>query len=177
MGLRIETAIGIADGRLNEDFEIVREHEKQKVAIWCRDRSNFSTVLKAQWDCDPSKIYLAFDGANPQDHAPNDFVFIDADVDDVDQRLTFASSRDKRPWSKGYKHKSCGIAYRWDHGLGVTPPLIIKVKTEVHIDGGMHRFHLAKHYGQTRMPFLVRVTELADITELLKSAIKRPNLP
>ena len=177
LGLRISTAIGVADGYLNEAFEIAREQEKQKVADWCKNRSNLSTHLSAHWDCDPANIYLTSDGANPRDYTPEDFVIVDADIAEVDQLLTHNASRNRGPWCKDYKQKSYGIAYRWEQGLGVTPPLIIKVKNEIHIEGGMHRFHLAKHYGELRMPFLVRVTELADIIELLKSAMSRAILP
>ncbi|WP_206640168.1 hypothetical protein, partial [Mesorhizobium sp. M7A.F.Ca.CA.004.04.2.1] len=61
------------------------------------------------------------------------------------------------------------------HGRGVTPPLLGEYQGQVHIVGGMHRFHLAKHYGTTRMPFLVRRAELAAVMALIPSATDTAN--
>lgn len=146
---------------------IARAEEGRKVDVWCKGRKNIPTALTAVWDLDPANFYLAFDGATPGDHASTDFVLIDAAVADVDGRLTHAASRDRNPWHRRYKRKSCGIAYRWLHDSGVTPPLLSEVQGQVHIEGGMHRFHLAEYYGTTRMPFLVRKAELIAVMTLI----------
>lgn len=175
LGLNVITAMDVAEGKLDEAFEVARAQEKRKVDIWCKGRKNIPVALTAIWDCDPANFCLAFDGDDPSDHASTDFILIDADVTDVGGRLTYAASRDKGPWHQRYKSKSCGIAYRWLHGRGVTPPLLGEYQGQVHIVGGMHRFHLAKHYGTTRMPFLVRRAELAAVMALIPSATDTAN--
>lgn len=169
-GLSITTAVAVANGKMDEAFEVACVEERRVVHAWCKGRKNIPSVLTAVWDCDPEHFYLAFDGELPGEHAPADFVLINADVADVDIKLTYAASRDKDPWHKCYKSKSCGIAYRWLHDRGVTPPLLSEYQGQVHIVGGMHRFHLAKHYGTTSMPFLVRKAELTAVTALIPSA-------
>ena len=169
-GLLIGTAMKVADGTLDEEFEVACAQESREVDRWCRGRKNIPDSLTALWDLDPSKFYFAFDGDDPGDHAPADFALIEADVAEVDARLFHGVSRDKDPWHRQYKSKSCGIAYRWLHGRGVTPPLLVDHGQEIIIVGGMHRFHLAKHYGMTRMPFLVRKAKLAAVKALLSSA-------
>lgn len=167
LGLNVMTAMAVADGKMDEASEVARAEEGRKVDIWCRGRKNIPTALTAVWDCDPANFYLVFDGDSPSDHASTDFVLIYADVADVKGRLTHAASRDRDAWHQRYKRKSCGIAYRWLHGSGVTPPLIKEFQGQVHIVGGMHRFHLAKYYGTTRMPFLVRKVELTAVMALV----------
>jgi hypothetical protein len=51
----------------------------------------------------------------------------------------------------------------------VTPPLIRRFEDQIHIDGGMHRYHLAQSYNTTRMPFLVRKDDLNLVLALLRS--------
>ena len=169
-GLHIGTAMAVADGKLDEAFEVARAHEGREVDKWCKGRKNIPSSLIAVWDLEPSRFYLAFDGDDPGDHSPTDFVLIEADLAEVDDNLTYAASRERDPWHRQYKSKSCGIAYRWLKGLAVTPPVLGKYSGQVHIVGGMHRFHLAKHYGTTRMPFLVRRAELPAVLALLPSA-------
>ncbi|WP_210879849.1 hypothetical protein [Roseovarius autotrophicus] len=175
LGLSFNTAIAVADGRLDEAFHIARAIEGRKVKNWCKGRKNIPHALTAKWDLNPENFYLALDGKYPGDHDSAEFAFIGANVDDVNCRLTQASSRDKDPWHRRYKWKSCGIACRWLHGNGVTPPLLAEFQGQIHIAGGMHRFHLAKHYGTTCMPFLVRKADLATVLALLPSGTSGPD--
>jgi hypothetical protein len=174
LGLTCTTAMAVANGRRDEAFEVARAKESRKVYGWCKGRKNIPAALKAIWDKAPENYYLAFDGAEPGDHASADFVLFDANIDDVDRRLTHHSSRDKDPWHILYKRKSCGIAYRWLHGSGVTPPVIKEDQGRIQIEGGMHRYHLAKHYGTISMPFLVRKSEFSKVMAMIPSAVCDP---
>jgi len=170
LGLSPSVAMEVANGTRDEVFEVRRALEKCEVDIWCKGRTNLPKALTAVWDCSPANFYLAFDGDSPADHEPSDFALIEADVDDVNGQLTYATSRDKDPWHESYKSKSCGIAFRWLKGAGVTPPLLGEFEAKVHLIGGMHRFHLAKYYGTKRMPFLVRTIEIEAVMALIQSA-------
>jgi hypothetical protein len=170
LGLNVIKARAVASGKIDEASAVARADEDRAVDFWCRGKKEVPAALVAVWDHNPENFYFAFDGAYPEDHASADFVLIEANVDDVNLRLTHTATRDKDPWHKKYKRKSYRIAYRWLHGRGVTPPLLGEVQGEICIIGGMHRFHLAKHYGTTRMPFLVRKAELAAVLALIPSA-------
>ncbi len=172
LGLSINTAIAVVKGELEEAFEVARAQETRAVVKWCRGKKNIPDALTAVWDERPGNFYLAFDGVSPYDTTSSDFVLIRADVDEVDRKLAKGASRVKEPWHPTYKWKSCGIAYRWVKGLGVTPPLLGESKGAILIVGGMHRFHLAKHYGTKSMPFLVRGTELQAVKALISSAVQ-----
>ena len=170
LGLNINAALGVIQGKQNEAFEVAQSQDKREAEAWCKRRKNIPIALIPLWDTNPANFYLAFDGAFPGDYAPTDFAIIQADVSDVDGKLTFATGRDKDPWHKRYKTQSCGIAYRWHHGRAVTPPLLVECEGQVHIAGEMHRYHLAKHYGSSSMPFLVWKTEALAIIALIQSA-------
>ncbi|MDX0164400.1 hypothetical protein GOC43_21340 [Sinorhizobium meliloti] len=143
--------------------------ERKAVDSWCKGRKNIPESLTALWDLSPENFYLALDGDAPHEHNPDDFILIEADIADVHQKLTYNASRNKDPWHKKYKSKSCKTAYRWVNGLPVTPPLIRRFQDQIHIDGGMHRYHLAESYGTTRMPFLVRKESLKQVITLIPS--------
>ncbi|TIO38498.1 MAG: hypothetical protein E5X98_29910, partial [Mesorhizobium sp.] len=61
LGLNVITAMDVAEGKLDEAFEVARAQEKRKVDIWCKGRKNIPVALTAIWDCDPANFYLAFD--------------------------------------------------------------------------------------------------------------------
>jgi hypothetical protein len=170
LGLNINAAFEVIEGKRNEAFEVARAKEQREVDDWCKRTKNIPSALVPLWDTNPTNFYLAVDGALPSDYAPSDFVVIQADVHEVDGKLTWAADRDNDPWHQRYKAKTCGIAYRWLHSLAVTPPLLVECGAKVHLEGGMHRYHLAKHYGASRMPFLVRATEVPAVMALVQSA-------
>lgn len=170
-GLTVGSASDVMEGKRDEEFEVVRAREKRSVCRWCKGRKDIPANLYARWDIRPERFYLAFDGDKPGDHDPNEFELIYMNVENVNSRLTYIASRDKDPWHKRYKRKTCGIAYRWVHNLPVTPPLIQEVQGQIHIVGGMHRYHLARHYGTVRMPFLVLKLELLKVKALLSTDI------
>jgi hypothetical protein len=170
LGLNINAALDVVEGKRNEAFEVARAREKREVDAWCKGTKNIPSALAPLWDTNPTNFYLAVDGALPSDYAPSDFAVIQADVAEVDGKLTWAADRDKDPWHQRYKAKTCGIAYRWLHSRAVTPPLLVECGGKVHVAGGMHRYHLAKHYGASRMPFLVGTTETSAVMALVQSA-------
>lgn len=170
IGLDVMTAIAVANGESDEAFEVDRAAEARAVHRWCRGRKNIPSSLTPLWDLDPARFYLAYDGDSPHDHQPDGFVLVEADVAEVHARLTYASDRDVGPWHRRYKSKTCGIAYRWVHKRAVTPPVLVECERQVHIGGGMHRYHLARHYGTARMPFLIQANEAEAVLALLPSA-------
>ncbi|WP_395448886.1 hypothetical protein ACHMW7_29710 [Aminobacter sp. UC22_36] len=170
LGLCYTTAEDVLKGKLDETFEVDQAQERKKVHTWCRGRKNIPVALEALWDLEPSRFYLVFDGDDPKDHNPDDFSVIQAELLDVHPKLTYISGRDKDPWHRQYKSSSCNTAYRWVNGRPVTPPLICDYGAQIHIEGGMHRYHLAHHYGAKEMPFLVREEKLPNVLALLPSA-------
>lgn len=170
LGLNVLTAMAVADGTRDEAFEVARVQERIKVARWCKSMSSFPATLKPLWDLEREHFYLALDGRGPNEVSVVELALIEADVAEVDSLLTFNSSRCEHPWHEKYKHKSCGIAFRWLHGDRVTPPLIQKIQNQIQIDGGMHRFHLAKYYRTKRMPFLIPSSGRQAIVSMLSSA-------
>lgn len=170
LGLNVLTAMAVADGKRDEAFEVARAQERLKVDRWCKSMSSIPATLEPLWDLSRERFYLALDGCAPNKMNVDELALIEADVAEVDSLLTFNASRCDHPWHEKYKHKSCGIAYRWLHGHSVTPPLVRKVRNQIHIDGGMHRFHLAKHYGSKRIPCLVPSSDRIAIVSMLPSA-------
>lgn len=155
LGLDVMTAVDVAEGRRDESFEVARVGERVEINKWCTNMSSIPTAVEPLWDLLPEHFHLVFDGSAPNDEHADELELVNVDVAEVDRLLTFNASRDRHPWHREYKRKSCGIVYRWSHGRGVTPPLIRTVQNQIHIDGGMHRFHLAKHNSCKCIPCLI----------------------
>lgn len=170
LGLNVKTAMDVADGRRVESFEVAHAKEQVEVDNCYKNMSRIPTAVEPSWDLCRERFYLAFDGSAPNDKRVDELELIEVDVAEVNSLLTFNASRSDHPWHKRYKRKSCGIVYRWSLGRGVTPPLIRTVQNQIHIDGGMHRFHLAKHYGSKCMPCLIWSRDRDAIVSMLLSA-------
>lgn len=172
-GLLVQTAMAVMAGKLDEEFEVANAEIGREADRWCMGRKNVPEALVPGWDYDPRHIYLAYDGEDPDGHVASEYVRIEVDVADVHSQLHFQAGRDEGPWHEDFKSKSCETAYRWAHGLLVTPPVIEEIQGRIYIRGGMHRYHLAQHYGANRMPFYVMKSELAKVLDLLPGATLR----
>lgn len=167
-GLDFVAAEHVLSGKRDEEFEVARRSEQRAAEEWRYSSGYPPLALTPLWDLDPSRFYLAEDGTSPGDLDPDKHVLIRAECSDVAQLLTFQSGRVDGPWDVRYACKSSGIAYRWLNGLAVTPPMLRPLGSEVAIAGGMHRFHLAEHYGETEMPLLVERCDLEALKEILR---------
>ncbi|MBZ9894516.1 MULTISPECIES: hypothetical protein [unclassified Mesorhizobium] len=141
-GLNNLTAMAVMEGKLDEGFEVTQAEIERKAQKWGKGRKNIPKALVPGWDCDPARIYLAYDGNDPDDRPASNFALIEADMADIHPKLTYQATRDKDPWHVQYKSKSIEIGYRWVHGLRVSPPVIAEHEGEIVIVGGMHRYHL-----------------------------------
>jgi len=171
LGLSVPVIFDVLSGKRDEMTEFRAAKESKAVDKWCKGRKNIPESLTALWDLSPKNFYRAFDGDAPHEHNADDFMLVEADIADVHQKLTYHASRDKDPWHRKYKYKSCKTAYRWVNGLAVTPPVIRRFQDQIHIDGGMHRYHLAQAYKTSRMPFLVRKDDCGEVLDILNSGI------
>lgn len=169
-GLPTTVAMDVAAGRLDEEFEVTLWATRREAERWAEDAANRSATFTPIWDLEPSHFYLALDGEMPDDIDATRMAVVNVTVGDIYRALQHGSGRDMDPWSKRYRGKTSVIAYRWAKGLAVTPPLIQPWKGKVVIAGGMHRFHLAQHYGAQTIPVLMYREELDDLERLLPSA-------
>lgn len=167
-GLDFVAAMHVMSGQCDEEFEVARRIEERAAEEWRSSSGYPPSGLTPLWDLDPSRFYLVGDGALPEEFDPDEHVLIRAECSDVAQLLTCQSGRAEGPWEEGYACKSSGIAYRWLNGLAVTPPMLRPLGSKVAIAGGMHRFHLAKHYGDSKMPFLVERCDLEALKQILR---------
>ena len=169
-GLTPNVALQVMAGELDEEFEVASWKTRDEARTWAANPENREIKLVPLWDCDPSMFYLSMDGRLPTSFEASELTLVEADVADVTSHLQFLSSRSEGPWEARYESKTGGIAYRWAHGLSVTPTLVSLVGSKVTIQGGMHRFHLARHHEAARIPLLIRTSELEQLLSILKSA-------
>jgi len=165
----MSTAISVLHGYLDEEFEVVRAENRRLAREWCEGLTTVPT-LSPIWDLASEHFYLALDGEAPDLERAKTWSLISAQITEVAGKLNFISSRAKGPWDDGYRLKTCGIGYRWSAGLGITPPLLALDGKQIHIQGGMHRFHLAASTGLKEMPFLVETNERSAMLVLLKTS-------
>lgn len=169
-GLPTTVAMDVDAGRLDEEFEVALWTTRREAERWAKDAANRSARFTPVWDFDPSRFYLALDGEAPDTVDAAALTVVEVPVGELHGALQHGSGRDKDPWSKRYRDKTAVIAYRWAEGLAVTPPLIRQWKGEIVVAGGMHRLHLARHYGAQSMPVLVWRDELEAVARVLPSA-------
>jgi hypothetical protein len=169
-GLPTTVAMEIDAGRLDEEFEVALWTTRREAERWAKDAANRSDTFTPVWDFDPSRFYLALDGKKPDTVDAAALTLVEVTVGELHSALQHGSGRDKDPWSEGYRSKTAVIAYRWAQGLAVTPPLISPWQGKIVIAGGMHRLHLARHYGAQSMPVLVWRKQLEEVVRVLPSA-------
>lgn len=170
-GLSMPTAMSVIEGELDEESEVAVAENDRRAEPWAKSQENREASFTPKWDYAPQHYYRSMDGNTlPKQVNPADFQIVCADVSDVTSHLAFHSTRSEGSWSEEWQAKTAGIAYRWANGLPVTPPLIATHQEKITIVGGMHRFHLASHYAASRLPLLVRRSNLASVLSTLKSA-------
>ena len=169
-GITAQTALQVLKGEVDEEGAVSKAAEARAVHGWLAKQAEPPEHLEPQWDLAPERFHLSLDGASTGDKRIADIAIIEADMAEVVTKLTFASTRKDDPWTGTYRTKTAKTAYRWFNGLRVTPPLIGLHEGELNIGGGLHRFHLAKHYGATRIPLLVERAALPTVLGMLKSA-------
>ena len=169
-GLPITVAMAVDAGRLDEEFEVALWTTRREAESWSKDAANRSATFTPVWDFDPSRFYLALDGEKPDTVDGAALTVVEVTVGELHGALQHGSGRDKDPWAERHRSKTAVIAYRWAQGLAVTPPLIRPLKGEIVIAGGMHRLHLARHYGAQSMPVLVWREEVDKVVRILTSA-------
>ena len=169
-GLSPATAMRVIKGELIEN-------EAVRVAMEAHDVEQFLAMndclpegLRPNWDFSPHHFYFALDGHDKSDPRFQSLELIEADFAEILPMLTFQSTRDEGPWSKAYRRKTAKTAYRWQMGLSVTPPLITVCESELHIEGGLHRFHLAYHLTEEKIPLLVDAENVDRVRGMLPSA-------
>lgn len=172
-GLSTSVAMDVIQGERKEDFEVAAVECARRAEAWATVHTYHEASFAPKWDYDPEHFYLSMDGAPlPKQINPGDFQLFCADVSDVASHLEFRSARSEGPWSEEEhdEDKTAELAYRWAHGLPVTPPLISPYGEMITIVGGRHRFHLARCYGAARVQLLVRTSEFQSVRSILKSA-------
>jgi hypothetical protein len=169
-GLPITVAMEVDAGRLDEEFEVALWMTRREAESWAKDAANRSATFTPVWDFDPARFYLALDGEKPDTVNGAALMAVEVTVGELHSALQHGSGRDEDPWSKRHWSKTAVIAYRWARGLAVTPPLIRPWKSEIVIAGGMHRLHIARHYGAQSMPVLVWRKELDEVVSILPAA-------
>lgn len=169
-GLPTTVAMEVDAGRLDEEFEVALWTTRRAAESWAKDAANRSATFTPVWDFDAARFYLALDGEKPDTVDGAALTVVEVTVGELHGALQNGSGRDEDPWAERHWSKTAVIAYRWALGLAVTPPLIRPLKREIVIAGGMHRFHLARHYGARSMPVLVWPEELEEVVRVLPSA-------
>ena len=128
LGLNQNTVMDIMKGLTTEPDAVREMNERKAAEKWGKNPANRLLKLAPLWDRDPVRFYLALDGAETDVFVKDLVALIEADTDEVANRLTYAATRDKDPCHSKYKSKSVRIAYRWHKHLPVTPPLLVPLK-------------------------------------------------
>jgi hypothetical protein len=169
-GLSAAVSIQIIEGKLDEKRELERLKEGKLAAEWCRSKANRLLRPCPVWDFDPGNFHLAGDGLKVSEfnHAEHTVLF--TTTSEICENLLGREWIEADPWLQTYRSKTAVIAFRWCHGLPVTPPLIAVHDGKLVVAGGNHRLRYANFCRADRIPFLVARDQTSRVKAMLRSA-------
>jgi hypothetical protein len=128
------------------------------------------------WDITIASQRFALDGVNQNDFAtdyPNGFKLAWVNLKALDSKLCRHSKRNfpKELWGIGCKNKLAYLIAYLSEDRAISPPLIRVIKEkEIAINGGNHRFAVAKAIGLERIPVYYVDSEKDQLFKLLDEA-------
>lgn len=125
------------------------------------------------WDYSRTSQRFSKDGASPEEFDkayPNGFRLGLVVLAEFDEKLCFFSRRkDRDLWSIGDPFKLAYLIVYLSEGRPISPPLATPMPTrEIVIDGGHHRYAVAKAIGLAELPVYVTPRHKEDLESLIK---------
>ncbi|WP_119689261.1 hypothetical protein [Acinetobacter nosocomialis] len=132
--------------------------------------------LNIKWNLDPNDFYLSFDGETSRSIStdyPHGFVLGRVDMLKIYNNLTSISQvyDIKDFWQIANKIKALGVIGRWYNNEKITPPILSVYEDKIFLEGGNHRFNIARFYSSAPIFFIIpkeikdRVSEIIPEVE------------
>lgn len=130
--------------------------------------------MRILWNTNPDEFYRSLDGCSQSDlknQYPDGLLVGEIPTSDIYKKLVSTSKVYDHIdfWRKCRNRRACGLIGRWMDGNSVTPPLIVPFKNEIFIEGGNHRFNIARLYGEKNITFISPSNEKKDIERIIPS--------
>lgn len=124
------------------------------------------------WDLSQASQRFSKDGISSEEFSktyPQGFCLGYVSLADFDQRLCFFSRRkDRELWAIGDPYKLAYLIIYLSEGRPISPPFARPLPcNEIVIDGGHHRYAVAKAVGETEIPVYVTPRHKRDLESLL----------
>lgn len=128
-------------------------------------------VLK--WDISKESQRFSKDGLSPEEFNkwyPHGFCLGYVALSEFDMRLCFFSRRkDRELWKIGDPYKLAHLIGYLAEGRPISPPLATPMTSqEIVIEGGHHRYAIAKAIGESEIPVYVTPRKKSDLASLLR---------
>ncbi len=134
-----------------------------------KPRAEWPTTFAVRWDYSPENLYLADDGADPEDYGLGEYQIGEADLAEIDQVLHIGSRRTAAELWTFAPHKVARAILHWSAGGVMTPPLLDVNMGCLVIIGGNNRIAVSRADGQQRLPFLYPAEKAALFADKLKT--------
>lgn len=133
--------------------------------------SEWPTII-FNWDLSRESQRFSKDGVSPDEFSkihPNGFCPGYVSLADFDQKLCFFSRRkDRELWAIGDPYKLAYLIVYLAEGRPISPPFARPLpNNEIVIDGGHHRYAVAKAIGLPEIPVYVTPRHKGDLESLL----------
>lgn len=132
-----------------------------------KSRAEWPESFEVKWDYSSDNIYLAEDGADPDDYQLGEYLFGEADLAEIVEALQGHSRRESL-W-KVSDDKVVRAIMHWSTGGLMTPPLLSVNMDCLVITGGNNRIAVCRADNQTRLPFLYLAEHQDRFVQKLKS--------
>lgn len=137
-----------------------------------KPREAWPASFQVRWDFSPENMYLAEDGAAPEDYTSDKYSFGEADLAEIDEKLHGISRRAASDLWGIADDKVARAILHWSSGLDMTPPLLAVNMGYLVIVGGNNRMAVCRADPQERLPFLY-LTDHGDLLAAKLSSFRQ----
>lgn len=119
-----------------------------------QSRADWPQSFRVAWDLAPANFHLAYDGMQPSEFKPSEYLLGEADLAEIDDKLHGASRRSSSELWTFAPEKVERVIQHWSNGGLITPPLLDVNMGCLVIAGGFNRMAVCRADGVIRIPFL-----------------------
>lgn len=161
-----------------EDLDTYREEKKERSRIQSKAEkliglpSSQWPEINFNWDLSQESQRFSLDGENQKsfkENHPNGFLLGMVKLEDFDNKLCHFSRRDEGElWELGFKSKLAFLIAYLSEGGNISPPFVKPLETdEVILQGGHHRYAIAKEIKVREIPIHIEPNDQSRINDII----------
>lgn len=153
--------------------KILRSTISDKANQYIETDSSGWPPITFNWDLSEEGQRFSLDGENEssfKNHYPEGFILGKVKLDTLDKKLCHFSRRDEGElWSVGYKSKLAYLIVYLSEKRPISPPILKPhIGNEIMLQGGHHRYAIAKEIGEESLPIYIELKYKKQIDSIIR---------